>query len=72
LSSREEEVCDDKSVDDDNDDEMINILVILFPQPEETHNKVYKAQAVSLSVKAGGKEIISLRERLLCETTCCR
>jgi hypothetical protein len=47
---REEKVCDDSSVDDDNDDEMIKILVILFLQPEETHNKVYKDQAAALSV----------------------
>ena len=45
VSMREEENCDD-----DKDDEMIKILVILFPQPEDTHNKVYKAQAFALSV----------------------
>jgi hypothetical protein len=50
LSLREEKNCDGNSVDDDNDDEMIKILVILFLQPEETHNKVYKDQAAALSV----------------------
>ena len=36
------------------------------------HYSGVKAPAFALSVKAGGKERISLRGRLWCATTCCR